>query len=134
MYSLMTNPWWPPPPPPKKSCYPVLLNPLILYCKMLSIRVLLKGKKDCFGDNIVFVKWYMKYFIYWTVDLKSSYDDHSLLNNIFYLFVLFHVVGTFNFQCTLHRNGTIWFAYKQVCKIKFFNVVYRESHTGIWNH
>ncbi|XP_015767952.1 PREDICTED: plexin domain-containing protein 2-like isoform X2 [Acropora digitifera] len=23
-------------------------------------------------------------------------------------------VGPFNFQCTLHKNGTIWFAYKQV--------------------
>ncbi|XP_068670739.1 plexin domain-containing protein 2-like isoform X2 [Montipora foliosa] len=23
-------------------------------------------------------------------------------------------VGSFNFQCTLHKNGTIWFAYKQV--------------------
>lgn len=28
--------------------------------------------------------------------------------------ILFKTVGPFSFQCTLHSNGTIWFAYKQV--------------------
>lgn len=43
-------------------------------------------------------------------------DDGKQLT-VQWLNVLLHnkpEVGTFNFQCTLHRNGTIWFAYKQV--------------------
>lgn len=43
-------------------------------------------------------------------------DDGKQLT-VQWLNVLLHNkpdVGTFNFQCTLHRNGTIWFAYKQV--------------------
>ena len=31
-----------------------------------------------------------------------------------FCFILPHIDQPFTFQCTLHKDGTIWFAYKQV--------------------
>lgn len=57
------------------------------------------------------------FFYYWCIQ-SSCY---GLLICCFIIHSIFFSAGPFTFQCTLHKNGTIWFAYQTV--IAFHHVL-----------
>ena len=57
------------------------------------------------------------FFYYWCIQ-SSCY---GLLICCFIIHSIFFSAGPFTFQCTLHKNGTIWFAYQAV--IAFHHVL-----------
>ena len=62
----------------------------------------------------------MQQYRAWSIKENNFYQTRTnFLYLIMFIFVSFFLFllykdGHFTFQCTLHKNGTIWFAYKEV--------------------